>query len=78
MSKSKSESKSEFVCELDGLPVHFWAGKSWKHMANQHQRSCGRPPKVVSRTAYDAMVAGVTAAFRHALGNRVDARPKER
>lgn len=63
-------SKSTYVCQRCGLPVHLWGAKgTWKHVANQHSRSCRKQPIVVERAAYEKRMdedakAAVTAVRR--------------
>ena len=58
--------KSRYVCLRCGLPVHAWRGSSWKHVANQHGKSCGKPPHVYERAQLEAEArAAVQAVRRH-------------
>lgn len=54
-------SKSVYVCQRDGLAVYLWRGGVWKHAAGPNVRSCRRPPVVVERAAFEAMLAGAAA-----------------
>lgn len=56
--------KSKYVCYRCGLPVHYWAGGVWKHVANQHGRSCGKPPLVCERERLEAEAKAAVEAVR--------------
>lgn len=51
----------KFICLRCGLPVVPW-GKGWKHCANVHTKSCGKPPKVAEKTTYENEIASVVAS----------------
>lgn len=65
-------SKSTYVCQRCGCAIYTWreAGK-WKHATGgRGPRSCGKPPIVVERAAYekwmsDMAKAAVAAVRRH-------------
>ncbi|MFF1469115.1 hypothetical protein [Streptomyces mirabilis] len=57
-------SKSTHVCFRCGLPAHYWRGGVWKHVANQHGKSCGKPPLVVSRARLESIPPQVLEAAR--------------
>lgn len=68
-------SKSSYVCQRDGLAVYMWrtAGK-WKHATGgRGPRSCGKPPIVVERQAYekwmDAEAKAAVQAVRRFLSD---------
>ncbi|GIH95326.1 hypothetical protein ACFFMN_23475 [Planobispora siamensis] len=45
--------RSEHVCDQCGLAVYPWGEKGWRHAASGSTRpSCGQPPQVVTREAY--------------------------
>lgn len=64
-------SKSQFVCQRDGLAVHLWGAKgTWKHCAGRNARSCGVPPVVMERAEYEKWMAdearaAIDAVRRH-------------
>lgn len=58
-------SKSTYVCFRCGLPVHLWGRNgTWKHVANQHTRSCGKPALVVERERLEAEARAAVEAVR--------------
>lgn len=65
-------SKSTYVCQRCGCAVHLWAGKAWKHCAGRNARSCGKPPVVMERAAFEAWLKETArqdiAALRRAFG----------
>jgi hypothetical protein len=58
--------KSPRVCALCGVSVGLWAkgqGSYWKHQnGGMDNRSCGKPPRVIERSIYEADLAAMVDA----------------
>lgn len=67
-------SKSTYVCQRCGCAVYMWrTAGTWKHATGgRGPRSCGKPPVVMERAAYekwmDDMAKAAVAAVRRHLG----------
>lgn len=58
-------SESKYMCARCGLPVtEFVSTTGWKHCANGHTKSCGKPPAVVGREKYHAEMDAIAATVK--------------
>lgn len=53
---------SKEICARCGVAVTPLGPGIWKHCANIHTKSCGKPPHVVDRAQYDAEMNNAVAS----------------
>ncbi len=60
-------SKSEYVCEVCGCAVHLFRD-TWKHSSNRFNLSCGKPPRIIKRSIYEAELDAVVDIIKQRSG----------
>jgi hypothetical protein len=55
--------KSRFVCKVCGVSAITWFD-GWKHAAGGGERGCGRRPRPIERSRYQARLEGEIRAAR--------------